>query len=145
MIRKAVPGDIDIIVELGIESMEVNAQYPELLVSESRIRELMRELVSGSSHFVWVDEIGGRVVGVVCGMVHDIMFYERKQLSVVMLYCREPGGGGFLVRKMMKWFRSRPALKACVFSVENGLDDKIGEFLIKMGLQRKLPTYIGVK
>ena len=145
MIRKAKPCDIDIIVELGIESLEVNDPYPELVISTSKIRAMALDLVSAPSNFAWVYEKDGIVIGAVCGLVHDIMFYERKQLSVVMFYCREPGGGGLLIRKIVQWFNSRPALKLCVFTLEHGADPKIGEFLIKLGLKRELPNYVAVR
>ena len=144
-IRPAKHSDIAAITELSMESLEVNDPYPCLMPSISRTREAITSLVSGAAHFTWVHEREGKVIGAICGMVHDLMFYERKQLSVVMLYCREPGGGGLLVRRLMRWYRSRPAIKACVFTIENCIDEKLGKFLITMGLQRRLPTYIGVR
>ena len=55
------------------------------------------------------------------------------------------GGGGFLIRRLVKWFRERPILKLCVFTLESGADPKIGKLLVKLGLKRELPNYVGVK
>lgn len=146
MIRKAGPGDIEHIARLGIESLMVNDPYPELRISQHKVRDMAQELVTNAANFAWVAENEkGEVVGAVCGLVHDIMFYERKQLSVVMFYCREPGAGGFLIRRLVKWFRSRPILKLCVFTLESGADPRIGDLLVKLGLKRELPNFVGVK
>ena len=145
MIRPANHGDIDILVELGIESLEVNDPYEELRIDKDKIRAMAKEVVSSASNFSWVSEKEGKVVGAVCGLSHDIMFYERKQLSVLLFYCREPGDGGLLIRRLVKWFHTRPILKMLVFTLERGADPKIGQFLGKLGLDRELPVYVKVK
>lgn len=146
MIREARPKDIESIALLGIESLQVNDPYPELRISPEKVRDMARELVTSAANFAWVAENAeGKVIGAVCGLVHDIMFYERKQCSVVMFYCREPGAGGFLIRRLVKWYKSRPGIKMCVFTLENGADPRIGELLVKLGLKRELPNFVGVK
>lgn len=145
MIREAKPRDIDAITRLGIESLEVNNSYPTLRIDPAKVRTMATELVSSASNFAWVSEKDGKVVGAVCGLVHDLMFYERKQLSVVMFYCREPGDGGLLIRKLVKWFHSRPVLKLCMFTLEPDADPRIGRFLVKMGLSQEMPNYVGAK
>lgn len=137
--------DVGAIIELGIESLEVNDPYPELRISRDKIRNMTIEIVSSASHFAWVDDRDGRIVGAVCALSHEMMFYERRQLSVVMFYCREPGGGGFMIRQLVKWFKTRPILKLCMFTLEHGADPRIGELLVKLGLNRELPNYVGLK
>jgi hypothetical protein len=145
VIRNATPSDIKAITELGIESLEVNDPYPELRISPGKVKEMATELVTSAANFAWVSEIDGEVVGAVCGLSHDLMFYERKQLSVVMFYCRVPGDGGRLIKKLVDWYYSRPILKLCIFTLESNSDPKIGQFLVKRGLKRELPNYVGVK
>jgi len=145
VIRNAVPADIDKIVELGIESLELNDPYPELLISEAKIRRMTVEVVSSKAHFSWVCEVDGEVIGAVCGLSHDIMFHERKQLSVLLFYCRSASGGGFLIRKMIRWFKSRPVLKMIVMTLDGGDNPKLGALLVKMGLDKKMLCYAGTK
>jgi hypothetical protein len=145
MIRNATPSDIKAITELGIESLEVNDPYPQLRIDPDKVKDMATDLVSSAANFAWVSEIDGCVVGAVCGLSHDLMFYERKQLSVVMFYCRVPGDGGRLIKKLVEWYYTRPILKLCVFTLESNADPKLGDFLVKMGLKRELPNYVGVK
>jgi hypothetical protein len=151
-IRNATPSDIKAITELGIESLEINDPYPELRIDPYKVKDMATTVVSSASNFAWVSEIDGEVVGAVCALSHDCMFYERKQLSVVMYYCRVPKDGGRLIKKLVKWYRKRPALKLCMFTLEAGRDpiekaksEKVGRFLIKLGLKKELPNYVGVK
>jgi hypothetical protein len=146
VIREAKTKDIPKIIELGIESLTINDPYPELRIDKQKVRQMAIELVSGASNFAWVYENDdGEVVGAVCGLMHEIMFHERKQLSVVMYYCREPGGGGFLMRKLVRWWKTRPGYKMCVVSLEEGSDPRIGRILMKAGLNKQIPTYAGVQ
>ena len=145
MIRRATLSDIDKIVELGIESLQLNDPYPELRICEEKVREGATEMVSGNAHFAWVDEQDGEVVGAVCALTSEILFHERKQASVLMYYTRRPGGGGWLIRELLRWWRSRPGIKMLTFILEAGTDPKVGEFLVKQGLKKELPCYVGVK
>jgi hypothetical protein len=140
MIRPAAPKDIDIIVELGIESLN-NDAYEELIISKEKVREVAIECVSSSSHFSWVSEIDGNVVGAVLAMVFPMQFYERSQCSVIMFYCRVPRSGGFLIRKLFKWYQSRPMLKMLEFTLERNMSPKIADFLTKLGITPELPVH----
>lgn len=145
MIRRARLDDLEIICELGYESLQVNDPYPEMRISKAKIREMATEMISGNSHFAWVDEQDGDVVGAVCAYSSESLFYERKQLNVVMFYTRRPGGGGWLLRELIRWWKGRPALKMICFVLESGTDPKLGRFLERHGLRRQLPCYVGVK
>ena len=146
MIREAKPKDINKIIELGTESLRVNDHYSELRIDVNKIRQAAHEVVSGGNNFAWVSEnSNGEVVGAVCGLSHPIMFHERNQLSILLYYCREPGDGGLLIRKIVRWWKTRPGIKMCVVCLEEGSDPRIGEILAKAGLEKRLPTFVGVK
>jgi hypothetical protein len=145
VIREAKPRDIDAVTALGIEAIERHDPYKQLRIDKKAVKEAVIEVISGPQNFCWVDERDGVINGAVGGQVHDIAFYERKQLSVLMMYCRDVGSGGFLIRKMIRWFHTRPGIKACVFTLEAGVDERVARLLGKLGIQRELKSYIGVK
>ena len=130
---------------MGEESLALNDPYPELRIDPKKVRAMAIELVSGPANFAWVHEKDGVVVGAVAALTHEIMFHERRQASVLLYYCREPGAGGLLIKKLVSWFHTRPGIKMLVFTLEHGSDPKIGKFLIKLGLKKELPSYVGVK
>ena len=141
MIRKATPGDIPAIVELGIEALRQDA-YDELLIAPDKVRRMAVECVSSANNFAWVCESDGRVQGAVVALVHELMFYERKQASCVMFYCKVPGEGVKLMREFLRWARNRPAIKLIVFTLERRADPRIGKLLTKLGLKTGLPVFI---
>lgn len=144
MIRAARPGDIDAIVRLGIEALN-NDPYEELVISESGVREAATLCVSSSQCFAWVAEEDGEVKGAVVALVQDMLFYERKQASVLMFWCHIPGDGIKLIRQFLRWARSRPIIKMIEFTLERNADPRIGKMLSRLGLKTALPIYIQVK
>lgn len=142
MIRKAVPADIPAIVELGIEALK-DDPLDGLLISREKVEKMAIECVSAANNFGWVCERDGKVVGAVGALVHELMFYERKQASCVMFYCKQaPGEGIALIRQFLRWARGRPAIKLIVFTLERHADPRIGRLLGRMGLKTGLPVFI---
>jgi len=144
MIRVARPSDINTIVALGIESLE-NDAYQTLIIDKEKVRNTAIESVSSAAHFAWVSEIEGRVEGAVIGMTFHLQFYERKMCSVIMFYCRVPRDGGFLIKRLLQWYKSRPMLKRLEFTLERNMDPKIGRFLEKLGIKGELPVHSHIK
>lgn len=140
-IRKAGPGDIPGIVALGLASLEKDA-YENLIISPDKAKALAQECVSATCNFAWVVEKDGEIVGAVCAIVTDMLFYERKQASVVQFFCNEPGQGVKLLREFMKWCESRPAIKMACFTLEYNADPRIGLLLTRLGLKQELPVYL---
>ncbi len=143
MIRQAVPADLPGVLALGLEAMN-NDPYPNLVISERKCREVALQCISAPQNFCWVSEVQGEIVAAVCACVHEMTFYERRQASVVQFYSRAPGEGVKLLRKLLEWYRSRPGIKALVFTLEHGADPRIGLLLRRLGLKRVLPVYMEV-
>ncbi len=141
IIRKATPSDIKGIIALGLASLEKDA-YENLIISPDRMQALAQECVSASCNFAWVAEKDGLIVGAVGAIVTDMLFYERKQASVVQFFCNEPGQGVKLLREFMKWCESRPAIKMVCFTLEYNADPRIGLLLNRLGLKQELPVYL---
>ena len=98
MIRKATPADIPKAIEIALEALAIDP-YPELVVSQERVRAAVTECISSAAHFAWVSEIEGEVVGGIGALVTPMIFHERSQASILLWYCRTPGDGAALMRE----------------------------------------------
>lgn len=143
VIRVATPDDIDSIVELGMEALQSDP-YEGLTISRVKVYTVALECVSSANNFAWVAEKDGEIVGAVCAIVHPIMFYEKRQASVVQYYSKEAGEGVKLLREFMKWAASRPVIKMVCFTLEINTDPRIGRLLSRLGLHEDLPVYLKI-
>ena len=144
MIRKAKPGDLEAIVALGVEALEQDA-YEELVISEAKVRDVATHCISSANDFVWVSEKDDVIRGAFVASIRDMLFYERKQASVLMYYCHEVGDGARLIREFLRWARSRRIIKMIEFTLEPGADPRIGKLLERMGLKTALPVHIELR
>ncbi len=144
IIRPAKPDDIDAITDLGLEALTVNA-YPNLVIDPDKVRAMATECVSAASNFSWVAEKDGKVVAAVSALIHDMMFHERKQATVVQFYTTEPNAGLPLLRKFLEWARGRRVIKMICFTLEVNADPRIGKMLNRLGLQAELPIYMELR
>ncbi len=147
MIRPATLKDVPSICFLGRESLEINDPYPTLRICDDKIKQTAIEVVSSAAHFAWVNEDNeGNVNSAVCAYTSEIMFHERKQCSLLLYYSRNKGygNGGRLLRELVTWWRGRPGIKMLTITLEEGTDQKVGCFLENLGLNKKLPVYVGL-
>lgn len=129
MIRKAVPSDISAIVDLAVEALSVDL-YEQLVISRERVKQLTVECVSSASHFAWVSEKRGRIVGAMVAFNSPMEFYERNSANVLMLFCK--GGDGMkLLSQFMRWFQSKPIIKQVQITWERNGDSRIPNILKK--------------
>jgi len=144
ILRRARPDDITAVANLGIEAMRADP-YPRMKISVDRVRAVARDVISGSGNFCCVAEVNGQVVAAVSALIHDCLFYEGKQASVVQFYTRMPGVGAPLIRAFLKWARGRSAIKSIVFTLEVRADPRIGKLLARMGLREELPVFMEIR
>lgn len=143
MIRKAQPKDVSKIVELGMESLRRNGYEEWFVLDKEKVMDEAKEAVSSPACFVMVSEIAGEIVGVIAARVSPMLFFERSQASVLMFYCRRPGDGTWMMKRLWKWYRGRPAIKRLEFTFDINMVDKdrIAAFLMKLGMQPDFPVY----
>jgi hypothetical protein len=142
-IRPAVLADIPAIVELAVESV---SQDPiPVRIDREGMADTARELIAGNSHFSWVAEVDGKIVGAVGASTGPGFWFERSQSSVLMFYSKSPGAGIALLRQYAKWVKSRPAIKMAVFSLERAADPRIGRLLQRLGFGMMNPQYTYVR
>jgi len=140
MIRKAKPSDVNAIVKLTLEHIEKNDPYPFCRADKDRIKGSIKVAVSGPGNFAWVNEVDGVVEGALCAATHDFAFYQRKQVSVLVFYNRKPGGA-ILMKKFVKWFIGRPAIRACTIIMETA-NPRLDKHLMKLGF-KPMTMYVG--
>lgn len=144
IIRKAVPSDINSIVELGIEALKLNP-YPNTVIDKEKVYKNGIECITAACNFAWVSECDGVVTGAVCALIHPMLFHERKQATVIQFYCKDSGEGIKIIREFMKWARARPVIKMICFTLEMRADPRIGKLLSRLGLNKELPVYLEFK
>ena len=144
LIRKATPSDLSDVVRLGIEALNIDP-YEQLRICEDKVKQLATECISAPCNFCWVAEKDGEIVGAVSALVHPMAFYERSQASVIQFYCTSPGLGIKLIRELLSWVATRPAIKMVCFTLECRADPRIGKLLKRLGLQNELPIYMSMK
>jgi len=143
-LRGATSADIPCIVQLGMEALERDP-YPGLAISESKVKAATIECVSKNSNFAWVVEKDGEIVAAVCATVHEMLFHERQQATVLQFYSVDPGQGVKLIRKFLEWSRNRPVIKMIVFTLECHAAPRIGKLLKRLGVDSELPVYMEVR
>lgn len=144
MIRPAKPDDIPAIVELAVEALSINP-YPELVINREKVFAIVRECVSSAAHFAWVSERDGAITGGVGALAHDSPFYDRRQVDVLMCYCREPGEGIKLLRELRRWYLSRPIHKMMTFTLDRSMDKRMLKLLPRLKFTEAVPTFIQVR
>lgn len=140
-IRKAVLGDIDQILELAMEALNDNA-YPGLVIDRVKLYNLATQCISAATNFAWVAEKDTKIVAAVLAIVQPMMCYEKSQASVVQFYSKVSGAGVKLIRKFIKWVKSRPVIRIICFTLEVQADPRIGKLLNRLGFSNELPVYM---
>lgn len=144
MIRPVRLSDIPAIEKLAFEAL--NRNKPDaMVISVDKIHDMCVECASKQSNFAWVSEKDGVVTGCVAALVHEILFFERKQCSVVMYYCNEPGEGIKMLRELMKWVKKRPIIKMVEFTLERQDNKRVQQLLKRLGLTESLPILMYIK
>lgn len=134
MIREATYKDLASVVDIAVESVSQNPL--PVRIDREAITETVRQAISSKAHFVWVSEIEGEVVAAVGAMSDKSFWFERQQCSVLLYYTRVPGEGIKLLRELMRWVKSRPAIKVCVMELEPDTDPRLVNFLQRLGFGR---------
>ena len=140
MIREAVPADITRIMELCQEALD-DAFYSHLPLDAQSTRRAMMYCIGSPAQFCQVVEINGRIEGMLAGTCEKVWHSTRKQASDLVFYTTPAGrgAGSLLVRRFIRWARSRPGIGLIGLSVSSGTNVKrTGKMLEKLGL-----THVG--
>lgn len=145
VIRRATPHDVTGVSELGIEALK-NDPYPSLIIDEEKVVSTARECISSPSNFCMVSDFNGEIVAAVSSLVHQQMFYQRQQATVVQFYTRVPGEGVKLLRELKKWYMSRNGIKMICFTFETRADPRVKKLVSRIfGGSDELPVIMHIK
>jgi len=144
MIREATLDDINDITRLGIEALGRD-RPKKLLISRDKVREMAYKCVIDDKNFAMVSEHEGEVMGAVVALVHQMLFFERSQCSVVMYYCKQPGEGLEMLRQLMRWAKAKPVIKMVEFTLEREDNERVKKLLTRLGLTESLPVLLFIK
>ena len=143
LIRRAQLMDLKAIVDLAVESVS-NNPLP-LVVDRAAMLETAAELIKHGQHFAYVAEKDGEVVGALGAATQAGFWHKRMACSVLMFYSRVAGAGIALMREFARWVKARPAIKLAIYTLEPGMDPRIGKFLRRLGFTHESPTYAYVR
>jgi len=143
VIRRAALTDITRIVELAIESVSRNPL--PLMIDRGAMTETALDLIKGGQHFARVAEVDGQVVGALGACTQPGFWHQRSTCSVLMFFATVPGAGLALIREFARWVKSRPTIKVAIFSLEPGMDPRIGTFLRRLGFTHETPCFSYVR
>lgn len=141
MIRPATLEDIPALMPLAMEALQTNG-YLSLVPSEAKISGMLAACIGSVTHFGWVSEREGEIMGAIGAMVEPLAAYERNQAQVVMWYCKQPGDGMRLMRQFLAWAKQRPMIKQIVFGMERKADPRIAKLIHRAGFEEALPTFV---
>lgn len=144
MIRPAQLSDIPAVERLAFEALSRD-KPKNMVIDKDKIHEMAVHLASGNKHFSWVSETDGEITGCVAALVHEMLFFERNQCSVLMYYCKSPGEGIKMLRELMRWAKSRPMIKMLEFTLERTGNERIKKLLKRLGLTESFPIMMHIK
>ena len=99
MIRPAVMSDLRAIEFI---SYLAASSYP-LRPDKPKIKKLITEAIQSRTHFAYVSEADGAVSGALIAMSHSGTWFERHQLTVMLLWSEVAGDGLGMLKEMMNW------------------------------------------
>lgn len=135
MLRQAKQADTARIVELACASV-ANDPLP-LKTDTTAMRQMASQVIGNPAHFCWVHCDGERVTACVAAIVQPGFWFRGLQMSVILYYAETPAAGGFLLRRLSRWMKSRSGIKLGVFELEPGHDPRLESLLSKLGFSRR--------
>lgn len=133
-VRPAKPADVSIIVELAVESVNIN---PIPVVIDKQSMADQAKACMAPQNFMRVIERDGVVVGAWAAVVHDSFWHERKVCSVLLHYAREPGAWVAMAREFYKWVSGRGGIRVAVIELEPESDPRMVRLLKRIGFDRE--------
>lgn len=143
-IRPAKQSDVDVIVELAVESVTTVDPLP-LKLDIYEMKATARGMIGNPTQFVWVAESGGKVVACVGVACSKGFWFKGWQASMLLFWSRVPGAGIALLREMARWIKGRPLIKLGIIECEPSIDPRSVRFLRRIGFSRQSTNLVYVR
>lgn len=108
MIRLATLADIPAIEQFML-AMKRRTELVTVKVEFERARKIMRQCVSSPQGFAAVAEHGGRITGVLLGIVDNYWFSMDRYASDIAFFSRRRGDGAALLARFKEWADNKSA------------------------------------
>lgn len=139
-IRRALPSDIGVIVDMGKEAID-STSYTGIPINEQKCRRLVVQMMNAAKTCVWVvADDQDQAQGFLLGAVDDLFFSDAWFATDIATYVR-PGFrryGFRLIRRFIEWAKTFPKVIEISMAIASGhqYDDRVGRLYEHMGLQR---------
>lgn len=138
--RKPEPADIDALAEVCLQALRAE-RMGDIQPSMSKIKAMVAMGSSGDEHFTRIVEVDGVVVGAFCVMVHEGIWFDGLQASLLINWVKVPGEGIKIIREFLRWAKDNPKIKLIAFSTDPDADPRLGKLLKRLGLDIVCPNY----
>ena len=134
MIRKAKAQDVHQVITLCTE-LHAKSSYSHIPIDNDKFKRLFVSMVFSNQAYVWVAEYDGQITAIFMGMMDELFFSRKKHAMDILFYSKR--GGGYLVRRFVKWAKAQKNVVDIVVGVTSGIGDtaRIGRTYEKLGLK----------
>lgn len=134
MIRKAHYNDIPRMVELGrrVHSLSADCDIP---LDEQSARLAVAGLIASGDGLVLVDEVEGKITGMLVGYVQAIWYSKKRYATAMVTYAERRGAFVWMVKRFKKWALEQKRAIEIIFDASFGgaIGEKANSVLPKLG------------
>jgi hypothetical protein len=124
--RRITAADIDAIVDFAAQALRPE-RYP-LVFSPAKVRSAVEFFAASRDSFQLAAFDDGKPVGAIAATVAEMLWFERHEAHVVMLYATQPGVGFVLMRRLLEWAGSSPMIRRVLWAQNPGADARTSMF-----------------
>lgn len=133
--RRITIDEIDRVAAFAIRGMRPD-RYP-LHMDPARVVATIRHFAGSTTDFHLAAFEGTRMVGGVALLVTPMLWFERAEAHVVMLFADAPGAGFRLLREAMRWASAQPGIRRVLWPLEDDADvARLARIAARFGFNR---------
>ncbi len=140
MIRKAKAVDVHQVISLCTE-LHAKSSYSHIPIDNDKFKRLFVSMVFSNQSFIWVAEYDGEITAVLMGMVDEVFFSKKKYATDLLFHSKR--GGGYLVRRFIKWAKEQKNVVDILVGVSSDVGDakRVGALYEALGLKHSGGIY----
>jgi RimJ/RimL family protein N-acetyltransferase len=115
-------------------------------LSRERVRAVIEHFARSQTDFHMGAFDGNEMVGGIAVTVVPMLFFERSEAHIVMLFATAPGVGFRLLRAAMTWAQRNPAVRRVLWSLEDDADhDRMERAARRYGFTKRHALVVAYK
>lgn len=115
--RRLTPNDLDQAIEFAIKGLRAEL-YP-LHMSPAKVEVAARHFLTSEVDFHLAAFDGDRIVGGIAVHINEMLWFQRSEAHIVMLFAVVPGVGFQLLREAMRWTSEHMRIRRVVWPLED--------------------------